>query len=200
MEKILTIVIPAYNMEKYLERCLKSLIVDERFFQYLDVIIVNDGSKDKTLNIAQQFCSKYPILFRLVDKENGNWGSCINISKKLAVGKYFLILDADDWLETKELEKFITALLSTGDVDIYIYNCNIILDGKMTKIFSTKMIEEKIYNLDSIRINNTPLPFFVHCIALKTNLIKQIPLLEGIPYCDVELNIFMFSHINSYDI
>lgn len=197
MEKILTIAIPAYNMEKYLERCLNSLIVAESFFQQLDVIIINDGSNDKTFNIAKQYCSKYPILFRLIDKQNGNWGSCINCSTKVALGKYFLILDADDWLETKGLENFITALSLSEDVDICIYNCNIILGNKKTRMFSTTMVQNKIYKLDDFRINKIPLPFFVHCIALKTNLIKQISLLEGIPYCDVELNVFMFNYINS---
>lgn len=60
MEKLLTIVIPAYNMEKYLERCLNSLIIEEILSKYLEVIIINDGSKDKTLEIANQFVNKYP--------------------------------------------------------------------------------------------------------------------------------------------
>lgn len=55
--------IPAYNMEKYLERCLNSLIIEEILSKYLEVIIINDGSKDKTLEIANQFVNKYPKLF-----------------------------------------------------------------------------------------------------------------------------------------
>ena len=85
--KTLSIIIPAYNMELYLRKCLNSLIID-RNFDLLDIIIVNDGSKDGTLEIAKEYECKYPSVCRVIDKPNGNYGSCVNIGLKNAIGKY----------------------------------------------------------------------------------------------------------------
>lgn len=108
MEKILTIVIPTYNMQDYLRRCLDSLIVPEEQMQLLEVLVVNDGSKDNSSAIAHEYQDKYPGTFRVIDKENGNYGSCVNRGLKEATGKYIKILDADDWFDTKALTSFVT--------------------------------------------------------------------------------------------
>lgn len=199
MEKLLTIAIPAYNMEKYLERCLNSLLIKEELTQYLEVIIVNDGSKDTTLSIAQKFNSRFPNLFKVINKQNGNWGSCINIAAKEATGEYFLILDADDWLETNELESFIEMLKEKQEVDLFIYNCTQIKGNEKKQIFHTKLKEDQIYKLSEIE-KIWDCSFFVHCIALKTAIIKKIHLTEGISYCDVEVVIYMFEYIRNLKI
>ena len=199
MEKLLTIAIPAYNMEKYLERCLNSLLIKDEQTQYLEVIIINDGSMDRTIQIAQKFSSRFPNLFKVINKQNGNWGSCINLAAKEATGKYFLILDADDWLETKELESFIEMLKETQDVDLLIYNCTQIRGNERTKIFHTKLTEDRVYKLAEIE-KNWDCSFFVHCIALNTPIIKKIHLTEGISYCDVEVVIYMFEYIKNLKI
>ena len=72
MQKILTIIIPTYNMEKYLHKCLNSLIVSDKSLEKLEVLIVNDGSKDSSSQIAHEYESKFPKTFRVIDKENGN--------------------------------------------------------------------------------------------------------------------------------
>ena len=94
--KLLSIVIPTYNMEKYLSRCLLSIISVNEDRDDLEVLVVNDGSKDNSLSIANDFQNKYPNIIRVIDKENGNYGSCVNRGIKEASGKYFRILDADD--------------------------------------------------------------------------------------------------------
>lgn len=80
MDKILSIIVPSYNMEAYLPKCLGSLVIaDEALLQKLDVIVVNDGSKDRTSEIAHGFETKYPGVFRVIDKPNGHYGSCITL-------------------------------------------------------------------------------------------------------------------------
>lgn len=198
MEKLLTIVIPAYNMEKYLERCLNSLIIEEILSKYLEVIIINDGSKDKTLEIANQFVNKYPKLFISIDKANGNWGSCINISTNYAHGRYVLILDADDWLETKELKKFINLLLNNEETDIVFFNNNIVYGNTKYPQNHSVLKQCKTYYITDFIDKTIPFSFFCHCIALNLEILKRIKLQEGIPYCDVELNIYMFNYIHSF--
>lgn len=121
MEKILTIVIPTYNMQDYLRRCLDSLIVPEEQMKQLEVLVVNDGSKDNSSAIAHEYQDKYPATFRVIDKENGNYGSCVNRGLKEATGKYIKILDADDWFDTDNFKLFIKKL-NEIDVDVVITN------------------------------------------------------------------------------
>lgn len=116
--KLLTIVIPAYNMEKYLHRCLDS-IIEESVMDKVQVIVVNDGSKDKTSDIAYEYEKKFPHYIQVIDKENGNYGSCMNVGLSLAEGKYFRSLDADDWFDTTNYVKFVEDLLNT-DADMII--------------------------------------------------------------------------------
>lgn len=109
--KILTIIIPTYNAEKFLDKCLKSFIIEEKEqLEKLQVIVVNDGSPDRSIDIANQYVEKYPDIFEVLNKENGGHGSAINEGVKYAKGKYFKIIDADDWVQTKELQKFIEKL------------------------------------------------------------------------------------------
>ena len=76
MTKLLSIIIPTYNMEAFLDKCLSSLILENKEDrESLDVIIVNDGSKDKSLEIAQSYERQYPEMFSVIDKVNGNYGN-----------------------------------------------------------------------------------------------------------------------------
>ena len=102
-------------MESYLGKCLDSLIVDD--FDKIEVLVINDGSKDNTLKIATNYEVRYPNSIRVIDKPNGNYGSCINVALPLTTGKYIKILDADDSFDTANLQKLILKL-KTIDVDL----------------------------------------------------------------------------------
>lgn len=111
MDKILSIIIPSYNMEAYLPKCLGSLIInDKELLQKLDVIVVNDGSKDRTSEIAHEFEAKYSGVFRVIDKPNGHYGSCINAALPVAAGEYVKVLDADDSVETAAFEQLLRVI------------------------------------------------------------------------------------------
>ena len=92
--KILSIVVPTYNVEKYLERCIDSLVYDEKVLNDLEILIVNDGSKDNSLQIAKKYEKQYPNTIKVIDKENGGHGSTINAGLKVATGKYFRVIDS----------------------------------------------------------------------------------------------------------
>ena len=138
IEKVLTIIVPVYNMELYLDRCLASLIIsDNDLFNALQVIIINDGSKDKSLDIALRYVNRYPNVFEVVDKPNGNYGSCINKGLTIAKGRYFRILDADDWFDTNQLSLFINTIVNLSDeLDVLITNYTI--QGKGLHILKCK--------------------------------------------------------------
>ncbi|MGN0298980.1 MAG: glycosyltransferase family 2 protein [Lachnospiraceae bacterium] len=94
--KYLTITVPCFNSEQYLKRCLDSLIVGG---EYVEIIVVDDGSTDKTGEIADEYERRFPNVVKVVHKENGGHGSGVNTGLRLATGKYFKVVDSDDWLE-----------------------------------------------------------------------------------------------------
>lgn len=117
--KLLTVIVPSYNMEAYLPRCLGSLVVDSAMMEKLEVLVVNDGSKDRTSEIAHGFEDRDPGTFRVIDKENGNYGSCVNRGLDEAAGFYVKVLDADDYVDTGAFAAYLEVLdeeRSRGDV------------------------------------------------------------------------------------
>ena len=106
MSKLLTIVVPSYNAEKYLEYNMDSLC-HEDIAEYLEVIVVDDGSKDGTAEIIDRYAEKYSDIIVPVHKENGGHGSGINTGIRLATGKYFKVIDADDWADEDDLRNLV---------------------------------------------------------------------------------------------
>lgn len=119
MNKILSIIVPSYNMEAYLRTCLGSLVVDDAdLLRKLDVIVVNDGSTDATSAIAHEFATRYPSVFRVIDKPNGHYGSCVNRGLAEAQGDFVKVLDADDSLDSKGFLRYlrhIDSIIAAGD-------------------------------------------------------------------------------------
>ena len=92
-DKLLTIIVPAYNVENYIRRCLGSLVTAGND---TEIIVVNDGSSDNTENIANEYAALYPEIVRVISKQNGGHGSAINTGLQNTKGKYFYTVDADD--------------------------------------------------------------------------------------------------------
>lgn len=121
--KLITFAVPSYNSQDYLNKCIDSLIVGGH---EVEVIIVNDGSKDRTEEIARDYEAKYPEIVRVVSKQNGGHGSAINAGLAHATGLYFKVVDSDDWVDAIALEKLLSRiklhLLNNTLPDLYITN------------------------------------------------------------------------------
>lgn len=187
MSKVLSLVIPTYNMDRYLEKCLSSLIISNELMDKLEVLVINDGSKDRSSEIGHSYETKYPDTFRVIDKENGNYGSCINRGLKEATGKYIKILDADDYYDTKNFESFIKLL---NDIDV---------DGVVSDMKTVDMAGQQINvtqfdfckNCTSTFEEIMEYPFKkipMHCITYKTENVRRIGYqqTEGISHTDME--------------
>ena len=110
-KKILSIIIPTYNAAKFLDKGLSSFIIDDNsLLNMLDIVVVNDGSTDNSVEIAQKYVNKYPDVYRILNKENGGHGSAINEGVKIIKGSYFKVVDADDWVNTDVLKETICYL------------------------------------------------------------------------------------------
>ncbi|MBP9983514.1 MAG: glycosyltransferase family 2 protein [Prevotella sp.] len=204
MNKLLTLVIPTYNMEAYLSRCLDSLILkDSLALASLEVLIVNDGSKDRSSEIARVYQSTYPQSFRVIDKDNGNYGSCINRGLIEAKGKYFKILDADDWYDTEALKTIIDELNFREEDTIFTkYTINRI-DGKKIDQNAEGMIYGEKLLLTDFNIPSTCLE--MHSYMHKTSFLRSIDYkqTEGVSYTDTEYVYFPLSQAKTlygYDI
>lgn len=115
-------------MEAYLPYCLDSLLV-ENHRGLLEVLVVNDGSKDGTLTVAKRYAEIYPELFRVIDKKNGNYGSCINAALPVATGKYVKVLDADDSYDTANFDEFLGSLSRT-DAELVLSDYEIVDENR----------------------------------------------------------------------
>lgn len=117
MEKLLTVVVPVYKVEKYINKCLDSLVVPDKQMERLEVLAVNDGTPDNSALMAKEYEKKYPQTFKVIDKENGGHGSAWNRGVAEATGKYIKFLDSDDWFDNEDFSKLINRLeVCTADV------------------------------------------------------------------------------------
>jgi len=114
--KVLSFVIPAYNSEKYLDKCIPSMLVPE-VLSKLEIIVVNDGSKDSTEEAAQKYCDRYPDVVRLISQDNKGHGGALNTGCAAAQGKYLKVIDADDWIVSENLPAYI-AMLEQCESDV----------------------------------------------------------------------------------
>lgn len=200
MEKILTIVVPTYNMEDYLDTCLSSMIMDDRsLMNALEVIVVNDGSKDRSLDIATSYKERYPNTYVIIDKENGNYGSCVNSGLKEASGKYFRIVDADDWVSTDGLKEFLKKLYEC-DCDLVFTNYSeVSYDGILIKSISSQIVYDYIYDLNTMLYKDADSPMQMHGMTYKTSLLRDIGLhlSEGVSYTDTEYCFFPLRSVST---
>ena len=121
--KLLTFAIPCYNSEAYMEKCIESLLPGG---DDVEILIVDDGSHDRTAEIADAYEKKYPRIIRAIHQENGGHGEAVNTGIRNATGLYFKVVDSDDWVDLDAYRKILDKLreISGGDkvLDMFIAN------------------------------------------------------------------------------
>lgn len=190
MQKVLTIVIPVYKVEAYINKCLDSLIIGPELMARMDVLIINDGTPDKSADMSREYVKRFPGVFRQIDKENGGHGSVWNLGVKEAYGKYIKFLDSDDWLENVDV---MIQKLEQTDADVIVTPCITHNPGnELWKLEIKDMEFERVYDADRFdwlgnRSHRNYL--FHHCAIYKTEMFRQyLPIfLEKQPYDDTIL-------------
>lgn len=112
--KYITFAIPCYNSAEYMDHAIESIL---KGGEDVEIIIVNDGSKDNTPEIAKRYEAQYPTIVKAVDKENGGHGDAVNTGLKHATGLYFKVVDSDDWVDEASLAKILEVLHQLVDED-----------------------------------------------------------------------------------
>ncbi len=121
--KLISFAIPSYNSQNYLHHCVDTLLSGG---EDVEILIVNDGSKDDTARIADEYAEKYPTIVRAIHKENGGHGSGVNRGREEATGLYYKVVDSDDWVNEEALKKLLDTIkihLAEDNLpDLYITN------------------------------------------------------------------------------
>ena len=100
-----SVIVPVYNSEKYIERCLNSIL--EQNYNDFELIVINDGSKDKSLEILKDYQNKFPQIITLIDQENTGVAKTRNNAIKMSRGKYIMFIDNDDFIDKDYIETFV---------------------------------------------------------------------------------------------
>lgn len=121
--KYITFTVPSYNSQDYMRHCIDNLVAAG---EDIEVIIVNDGSKDNTGKIADEYKNKYPTIVKVIHKENGGHGSGVMAGIANAKGIFYKVVDSDDWIETEDVLKMVDLIkkhIKEGlEIDLYITN------------------------------------------------------------------------------
>lgn len=187
MEKQISIIIPTYNMEAYIGRCLDSLLIAD--FDKVEVLVVNDGSKDRSSEIAHGYESRFPDSIRVIDKPNGNYGSCINAALPLCTGRYVKVLDADDTFDREGFGKMVEDL-DSADEDLIVTDFETVdSQGNVEEVFSFVNADSKIaLSIDKLLNYFTKRYVNMHAIAYSMDVFKRFSYhqTEGISYTDTQ--------------
>ncbi len=100
--KLLSVTIPSYNSQDYMEHCIESLLPGG---EDVEIIVVDDGSTDRTAEIADAYAEKYPTIVKAVHQENGGHGEAVNAGIRNATGLYFKVVDSDDWVDGEAYQR-----------------------------------------------------------------------------------------------
>lgn len=194
--KLLSVAIPCYNSQDYMRRCIDSLLPggDE-----VEIIIVNDGSKDDTLKIANEYKEKYPNIVKVVDKENGGHGSAVNAGIENATGLYYKVVDSDDCVSQSaymQIMDTLHTLVKDGKaVDMFISNFVYDKEGEKHKKvmrYHHALPQNVVFTWKDVRHFRVGQYILMHSVIYRTNLLREcgLKLPEHTFYVD---NIFVFN-------
>lgn len=202
-EPVLTIVIPAYNVEAYLEKCIHSMIF-HRNVNKTEIIVVNDGSTDGTLEIAEKYEKITNGVVRVINKENGGHGSTINAGIVNARGKYFRLIDGDDWVDSENLAKLVDKL-EQESVDIVLTkgSYEYVEQAELVNIIDYDMLHEGTqYHFEDLLYPGYGFKTYGPLLTTgnyRTEVLKkaQFKISEKCPYVDMEFNSFALRYVDT---
>lgn len=199
-EKIVTICVPAYNVERYLERCLWTLINHE-MAAHIEILVIDDGSTDHTSEVARALADRYPQIIRFIQKENGGHGSTINRAIAEGAGKYFMVVDGDDWIDGSQFAKLL-AKLKTGEIDTDIVSSNYHVICMGTGISEPRQQQARVEYFKATAFEDLDFEnvyFTLASTLIKLSILRQIgkPLQEKTFYVDVEYILFPVPYLKN---
>lgn len=187
---MISIIVPVYNVEEYLEECLES--IRQQTFTDIEVILVNDGSTDGSREICERYCEK-DIRFRLINQENQGQSVARNRGFKESIGQYIMFVDSDDVIDTNVLE----VLLPYMKTDVDMVECRLTINKADFNHTKPSRIAFEGYSKEAILncIEFKEVKFCAFTKLYRREIIEKIPFLEGYIYEDVFTGINYLKYI-----
>lgn len=178
--KVLSVAIPCYNSEEYMRKAVESLLPGG---EDIEVLIVNDGSKDNTQEIAEEYAQKYPTIVRAISQENGGHGEAVNTGLKNASGLYYKVVDSDDWVDEQALHQIIDKLKQFIEdremVDMLIANYvyeKVALGKQKVINYHSCLPRDKIFGWSEIGHFKSSQNILMHSVIYRTKLLRECKL------------------------
>lgn len=174
--KLITFCVPCYNSQDYMSTCIDCLL---KGGEEVEIIIVDDGSKDNTASIADSYQDKYPTIVKAVHKPNGGHGSGVNKGVELATGLYYKVIDSDDWLDDNGYKKLLDTIRTHKEennlADLYImdfvYN-KPSENRQVVREFTSQFPVEKKIGWEEVRRFHTDKLFLMHALVYRTEALR----------------------------
>ena len=193
--KYISFAIPCYNSEKYMAHAIDSILPGG---EDVEIIIVNDGSRDRTSEKAHEYQSKFPDIIKVVDKENGGHGDAVNSGLSNATGKYFKVVDSDDWVDEESLHKILSLLrqLEEDEQEIDMLISNYVyekagIERKKCVHYRNVLPQDEIFRWEDIGHFHLDQYILMHSVIYRTDMLKltQLKLPRHTFYVD---NIYVY--------
>ena len=174
--KLLTVTVPCYNSQDYMEKCINSLL---RGGERVEVIVIDDGSKDNTGAIADRYAAQYPDIVRVIHQENGGHGAGINAGLKAATGKYFKVVDSDDEV-CADFVSFLDRLElcdQQGSVDLFVTNYYYVHTdgiGDRSINYSNVLPEGRIFTWGETKRFQIHQMLTIHSSTFRTEVMRRV--------------------------
>lgn len=175
--KLLSIAVPCYNSQDYMEHCIESLLVGG---EDVEILIVDDGSKDMTPEIADSYAKKYPTIIKAIHQENGGHGEAVNTGIRNATGMYFKVVDSDDWVNEEAYRKILDTLseMAGSDhiLDMLISNFVYEKEGakhKKVMRYNLTLPKDEIFTWNDVRHFRKGQYILMHSVIYRTKLLHE---------------------------
>ena len=195
--KILSIAVPCYNSQDYMEHCVESLLKGG------EDVIIDDGSKDATAEIADNYAKKYPTIVKAIHQENGGHGEAVNTGMRNASGLYFKVVDSDDWVDESAylqiLDKLKELIGGSQVLDMFISNFVYEKQGakhKKVMRYTKQLPQNEIFTWNDVRHFTKGKYLLMHSVIYRTRLLIEcgLELPKHTFYVD---NIFVYKPLPS---
>ena len=192
--KLLTFAIPCYNSEAYMEKCIESILPGG---EDVEILIVDDGSKDRTAEIADRYEREYPTICRAIHQENGGHGEAVNAGIRNATGLYFKVVDSDDWVDQEAYMQILNKLreLAGGETQLDMLLANYVYEkegAKHKKVMRQAGVPtDRLFTWSDVRHFHKGHYILMHSVIYRTKLLRE---------CGLELpkNTFYVDNIYVY--
>ncbi|MBQ7227122.1 MAG: glycosyltransferase family 2 protein [Clostridia bacterium] len=178
--KLISFAIPSYNSEAYMRKCIDSILVGG---EDVEIIIVNDGSKDGTAVIADEYAEKYPTICKAIHQENGGHGEGVNQGIRNATGLYYKVVDSDDWVDADALKTVLDTIkkhLAEGKTpDLYLTNFvyeHVEDNTFYVRKFTKKMPTDVFFGWKDVKPFHGSEVFLMHSLMYRTEVLRECKL------------------------